>query len=540
MSTAMELPTVDPAPRHPRWLVDQLLAEQQSLPAVERFSRWHESQGGPSELDRRRYEAAIPLTSPAAGEQFAFQVDLDACSGCKACVTACHSMNGLEAHETWRDVGVIIGVDVPVIQHITTACHHCLEPACLAGCPVKAYDKDPVTGIVRHLDDQCIGCQYCSLMCPYDVPKYSPLKGIVRKCDMCRQRLASGEAPACVQSCPNHAIRIVTVAKAEARASARGDRFLIGAPDPRLTLPTTQFISKRQQAFQARSGDEDCLQPAHGHLALVVMLVLTQLSVGTLFLERLLAAVSGPSFVLQALAFVVGSAGGTAALFHLGRPAGAWRAWIGWRTSWLSREILCFGGYSALLGLALAIQLGPDTSLLSVASWLLVYAAFAFGVAGVFCSAMIYAATGRGFWSIGRTGPKFALTALLTGTSGVAASGLFGLMIALPLIVAAKLAVEALCLRSGDSRRETLSRVARILGHPLEFKSRARWFWATCGGLVLPLLAAACHFDQPDRGVPVQFLAGLSFIACVVGELYERYLFFAAAGKSRMPGALST
>ena len=99
----------------------------------------------------------------------------------------------------------------PFLQHVTTACHHCLDPACLTGCPVKAYDKDPETGIVRHFDDQCIGCQYCVFMCPYDVPQYSRTKGIVRKCDMCHDRLAVGEAPACVQSCPNQAIRIRTV-----------------------------------------------------------------------------------------------------------------------------------------------------------------------------------------------------------------------------------------------------------------------------------------------------------------------------------------
>jgi len=79
------------------------------------------------------------------------------------------------------------------------------------GCPVLAYDKDETTGIVRHLDDQCIGCQYCILKCPYDVPKYSESRGIVRKCDMCHDRLSVGEAPACVQACPNEAIRIITV-----------------------------------------------------------------------------------------------------------------------------------------------------------------------------------------------------------------------------------------------------------------------------------------------------------------------------------------
>ena len=142
----------------------------------------------------RYYRDLIPsVASLARRQQYAFAVDLDVCTGCKACVSACHSLNGLEEHETWRDVGLITGTEAgkPYLQTVTTACHHCLEPACLEGCPVLAYDKDPETGIVRHLDDQCIGCQYCTMKCPYDVPKYSHRLGIVRKCDMCTDRLAS-------------------------------------------------------------------------------------------------------------------------------------------------------------------------------------------------------------------------------------------------------------------------------------------------------------------------------------------------------------
>ena len=182
----------------PRTLIDELLEEQGRLTAVERFARVHEHRG-PSEP---RYRALLPATPPAPGSQLAFEVDLDKCSGCKACVTTCHSHNGLDDSEAWREVGELISDDWrrPARQVITTACHHCVEPACLEGCPVLAYEKDPATGVVRHLDDQCIGCQYCVMMCPYDVPKYSEARGIVRKCDLCAQRLAVGEAPACVQA----------------------------------------------------------------------------------------------------------------------------------------------------------------------------------------------------------------------------------------------------------------------------------------------------------------------------------------------------
>src|SRR2546423_7326169 len=188
-----------------------LLSEQQDLPAVAKFA--HREIHGSVPDQARYYRDLVPLAAPRDGQQYAFEVDLDACSGCKACVTACHRLNGLEEGEAWRSVGLLHGgaTESPILQHVTTACHHCLEPACLHGCPVQAYEKDPITGIVRHLDDQCIGCQYCMLTCPYDVPKYSHRLGIVRKCDMCHGRLAAGEAPACVQACPNQAIRISLV-----------------------------------------------------------------------------------------------------------------------------------------------------------------------------------------------------------------------------------------------------------------------------------------------------------------------------------------
>ena len=201
-------------------LLDQLLSDQRDMSAVERFSQLHDDATTP--LMEPVYRALLPATAPGPGQQYAFSVNLDACSGCKACVTACHSLNGLDESETWRSVGVLHGGDVtaPFQQNVTSACHHCVEPACMKGCPVGAYEKDPVTGIVKHLDDQCIGCQYCIFTCAYEVPQYNAKKGIVRKCDMCSDRLAEGEAPACVQACPTHAISIKLVDVNEARAVA--------------------------------------------------------------------------------------------------------------------------------------------------------------------------------------------------------------------------------------------------------------------------------------------------------------------------------
>ena len=247
-----------------RTLIDDLLDEQQQLSAVERFARKHERYQLPAQA--RYYRELIPVSKPQAGEQYAFAVDLDACTGCKACVSACHALNGLDEDEIWRNVGLIHGGTIaePYLQTVTTACHHCVEPSCLEGCPVRAYEKDAETGIVRHLDDQCIGCQYCVLKCPYDVPKYSHRKGIVRKCDMCYNRLAADEAPACVQACPTSAISIRTIEKAELTASlAPGDRLLPGAFDSGYTKPTTTYTTRRAMPSNARPGDSPVLRLEH-------------------------------------------------------------------------------------------------------------------------------------------------------------------------------------------------------------------------------------------------------------------------------------
>src|SRR3954453_3302558 len=239
-----------------RTLIDDLLAEQQQLTAVERFSRKHERAALPSQS--RYYRDLIPLSKPIQGEQYAFAVDLDICTGCKACVSACHSLNGLDDDEIWRNIGLIHGgrAEEPYQQTVTTACHHCVEPGCLEGCPVRAYEKDADTGIVRHLDDQCIGCEYCLLKGPYDVPKYSKKRGIVRKCDMCYNRLAADEAPACVQACPASAITIRIVSKeAVAARSETEDRLIPGAFLSSYTKPTTQYATRPPVPANARAAD---------------------------------------------------------------------------------------------------------------------------------------------------------------------------------------------------------------------------------------------------------------------------------------------
>ncbi|MEO6628266.1 MAG: 4Fe-4S dicluster domain-containing protein, partial [Aquihabitans sp.] len=176
-----------------------------------------------------------------AGEQFRFGFSMEACIGCHSCEVACAEQNGLPADTVWRRVGEVEGGDHPETRrfHISMSCNHCLDPACLEGCPTNAYEKLP-NGIVAHNADDCIGCQYCTWNCPYSVPAFQPDRRIVTKCDLCQPRLEEGFAPACVAACPTHAITVEKVNVADWRA----DHHLgegPGLPAAGLTISTTRL-----------------------------------------------------------------------------------------------------------------------------------------------------------------------------------------------------------------------------------------------------------------------------------------------------------
>ena len=550
-------------------LLEQLLREQQQLTAVEEFSREHSADAVPAQA--RYYAKLLPATPPGPGQQYAFEVDLDRCSGCKGCVTACHALNGLDDTETWRDVGLLIGgsAQKPLMQHVTTACHHCLEPGCLRGCPVDAYVKDPVTGIVKHLDDQCFGCQYCTLACPYDVPKYNAKKGIVRKCDMCSTRLAVGEAPACVQACPHEAIAIRVVDRAQVIEDCDVGQFLPGTPDTHITLPTTTFKTNRVFPRNTAPADFHQVSPQHPHWPLIAMLVLTQLSVGALtagqWLTTRLADDASASLLKwnASGALVLGWSALAASLFHLGRPQYAYRAFIGLRHSWLSREIIAFGAFAKIATVfAIAAWLWPAgrIPLVGLETQLLGTLSSAVGIGAVFCSAMIYVATGRDAWGLFPTLSRFFLTSLLLGTAtlgttivlltsrsaaiGLEASAVPGVVRGLWLVVAGtallKLAVEASVLqnllRPGTT---SLKRTARLLVGPLKTISAMRLLCGLVGGGLFPLIISQ-ELARGGSESQAGMFAVLSFVTLLVGELCERYLYFAAVASPRMPGGIRT
>jgi len=517
-----------------RTLLDQAIADQGQLTAVAAFARAHDR----GAIKTQHYRDLIPLSLPKHGQQFAFEVDLDRCSGCKACVAACHSLNGLDEHESWREVGTLISNDWrrPFRQTVTTACHHCVDPGCLNGCPVLAYEKDPVTGIVRHLDDQCIGCQYCVMMCPYEVPKYSEARGIVRKCDMCSQRLVAGEAPACVQACPTEAIRISIVESSslvvDFREAVTQNSFLPSSPDPAITVPTTKFVSREPLPVDLAPSDASTVREQPAHWPLVWMLVLTQLGVGA-SIATLFAPSRGALMIVASAATLLGLA---ASVAHLGQPLKAWRSFLGLRKSWLSREILAFGIFAALISLATG---RVWTEAASPVTTVLLVVTVTVGVVAVLCSAFVYRATRRVFWR--GTFITFFLTAALLGTAAWTTTAPTAFVLSLlALLAASKLAVEMKILRHGDDGvvddvsarpgefdRWSLAQTAGLLRGRFALLMRCRLTGLITGGLVLPLISLV-------NFLPIFAMA--SFALCFAGEVIERYLFFRAVVPPRMPG----
>jgi len=159
--------------------------------------------------------------SPGTDEPVCILVDTTRCIGCRTCEEACAEAHGLPLPEDleedlegvirttsekqWTVVNTYTVDDEEI--YVKRQCMHCNEPACASACLVKAMYKTE-EGPVIWREDRCMGCRYCMISCPFDVPKFeynSPVPRI-QKCTMCWERQQKGEIPACVENCPEEAL----------------------------------------------------------------------------------------------------------------------------------------------------------------------------------------------------------------------------------------------------------------------------------------------------------------------------------------------
>ena len=158
--------------------------------------------------------------------RYGMVINLKRCIGCDACAMACKMGNGTPPGVLWcnvvhREIGVF---PKAFVEYTPLLCMHCQNAPCVTACPTGASQKE-ADGIVTVMQDRCIGCRQCVVVCPYNARWYVNSKvegyypevgftarekasydnfeqGKVTKCNFCKERLAAGDEPACVHTCP--------------------------------------------------------------------------------------------------------------------------------------------------------------------------------------------------------------------------------------------------------------------------------------------------------------------------------------------------
>ena len=171
--------------------------------------------------------------------------DITRCIGCRKCEEACNRVNELPLpgipfddlsvlntkRRTRPDAYTVVnrftqnGDKQPIF--VKNQCNHCLEPACASACFVKALRKVK-TGAVIYDASLCVGCRYCMVACPFNIPAYeynNPLTPRVMKCTMCHPRIEKGLLPGCVESCPKEALTFGTREKLLKTANQRIEKY---------------------------------------------------------------------------------------------------------------------------------------------------------------------------------------------------------------------------------------------------------------------------------------------------------------------------
>jgi Fe-S-cluster-containing dehydrogenase component/DMSO reductase anchor subunit len=487
---------------------------------------------------------SIDIPELKEGEQYRFHFDLTACVGCHCCEVACNEQNGNDADVKWRRVGEMEGGTFPDVSQLfnSMSCNHCIDPACLNGCPTESYIKLD-NGIVFHEDESCIGCQYCTWNCPYEVPVMNYDRGIVTKCHMCVDKLEVGETPACVQACPAGAINIEVVNKEQwLNEDMNKEGIAPHLPDTSITKPTTRYtVPSNMDEINYSPADEHITKPAHSELPLVFMTVLTQMSVGgfvALFFGELLNMfgfnnLASANYILAAFIILPALIGLPLSALHLGRPLLAHTAMKNWRKSWLSREALALAIYA---GSTIGVILSYYYEINSILT-LLMLLSLTSGVYGIYAQSMIYRIKARPSWDRESTTKRFMasgylglilvafiLTAQGYGSSAMAILSITILGAAYQVLVIFEEKVFYKYLGDKEKNYYQLNKTKTLLENNFKSHLKMRFNTLIGFGIILPIIATI--FLANGNINIASIMLAISLLGSTISELVGRYLFY--------------
>jgi Fe-S-cluster-containing dehydrogenase component len=232
--------------------------------------------------------SAVTLTGIAHAEEAKLSpqavgmlYDATRCIGCQTCVVACTKANDLtpdvrrdqlqqEPGDLNSNTKTIIKLyksnDGKEFSYVKQQCMHCIDPACVSACMFGGLKKDAKTGAVSWNGKFCVGCRYCEIACPFNVPKFTweGFNPKIVKCEFCKERLAKGVQPACTEVCPKKAVifgpREELMKEAKLRIAASPGKYFENRVFGEREAGGTQVLYLSQVAFDklglAQPGDE--------------------------------------------------------------------------------------------------------------------------------------------------------------------------------------------------------------------------------------------------------------------------------------------
>lgn len=348
-------------------------------------------------------------------------VDVNRCVGCQTCTISCKHTNDTPPGVQWRKVIDVETGTFPDVERLflVTGCQHCAEPPCVPVCPTGAT-RQRADGLVTMSYDECIGCGYCAVSCPYQARtivhderwyygaaptrqeqavRHDERLGVAQKCTFCVEKVDLAQAtgrrpgedlevtPACAASCISQAIvfgdfadptsrvsKLVTERESFQMHAELGTnpqiRYLYSTPavpgrepsaddldDERLSDPTNPLVGPLQRFWDWRAAMNWCFGGVGSGLALTAA-VLSPVGSTSARVVPLLQAAAG---VLMAIGLFF-------VFLKIGRKLRFWRAVRRVQTSWMTRELYVAVAFYALLLANLVAPTRVGTLLVAIAA----------------------------------------------------------------------------------------------------------------------------------------------------------------------------